>query len=111
MEGRVPKGTKMVDKRAYRKFTIPEDEVIALLDLEGISEDDFMTEPELLSLAKLEKILGKNKFTSLFGKHDDQHRAWKKESSGYVLAPEEDARPAAKLSTGDAFGAVDDDED
>jgi hypothetical protein len=111
MEGRVPTGTKLVEKRAYRKFTIPEDEVIALLDLEGISEDDFMTEPELLSLAKLEKILGKNKFTALFGKHDDQHRAWKKESSGHVLAPEEDARPPAKLSTGSAFGAVDDDDE
>lgn len=111
LDGRVPEGTKLVDKRAYRKFIVSDDDVIALLDLEGFTEDDYMKEPKLLTLTQLEKSIGKKKFTELFGKGpDDPHSAWKKESSGYVLAPIEDAREAAKLSTGDAFGAVEDDD-
>lgn len=111
LEGRIPEGTKLVDKRAYRKFTIPEDEIIMRLDLEGIPEEDMHKEPKLLTLAQLEKLLGKKKFAEVFGKSDDENKTWKKESTGYVLAPIEDDREAAKLSSGDAFGAVDDDDD
>lgn len=110
LEGRVPEGTKLVDKRAYRKFTATDDDVITLLDLEGFDEDDYMKEPKLLTLAQLEKVLGKKKFAEVFGKDDDPDKLWKKESSGYVLADLEDAREPAKISMGDQFDAVEDDE-
>lgn len=105
LDGRVPDGCKLVDKRAYRKFTIGEDEIIATLDLEGLSEEDYMKEPELVTLTQLEKVLGKKRFKEVFGEFI------KKESSGYVLAPVEDDREAVKFNQGDAFGAVEDDDD
>lgn len=111
LDGRVPEGTKLVDKRAYRKFTVGDDEIIALLDLEGLPEEEYMREPKLLTLTQLEQSLGKRKFAEVFGSAQSEDKLWKKESSGYVLAPVEDDRPAAKLSTGDAFGAVVDDDD
>ena len=111
LDGRIPDGNKLVDKRAYRKFTIGDDEIIAILDLEGFTEDDYLKDPKLLTLTQLEKAVGKKKFAELFGKADSPDKFWKKESSGYVLAPIEDAREQAKLSTGDAFGAVEDDDE
>lgn len=110
LDGRMPEGSKLVDKRAYRKFTISEDDIICTLDLEGISEDEYMKEPKLKTLTQLEKTVGKKKFVELFGAEKSEDKAWKKESSGYVLAPIEDDRPAAQISTGEAFGAVEDDE-
>lgn len=110
LEGRVPEGTKLVDKRAYRKFTISDDEIVARLDLEGLSDEDMHKEPKLLTLTQIEKVLGKKTFNAVFGNADDENKAWKKESTGFVLAPLEDKREAAKISTGDAFGAVTDDD-
>ena len=111
LEGRVPDGTKLVDKRAYRKFTASEDEIVALLDLEGLDEEAYMKEPKMLTLAQLEKVLGKKRFHALFGAEDDPHKMWKKESSGYVLADEDDAREAVKLDKSDNFDAVEDEDD
>lgn len=111
LDGRMPDGSKLVDKRAYRKFTVSEDAIVAVLDVEGFDEESYMKEPKLLTLTQLEKAVGKKKFVAMFGKGPgDPNSMWKKESSGYVLAPIEDDRPAAKLSSGDAFGAVEDDE-
>ena len=45
LDGRVPTGMKMVDKRAYRKFTASYDDIMFALDMEGIDEDNAMTEP------------------------------------------------------------------
>jgi hypothetical protein len=111
MDGREPEGTKLVDKRAYRKFTIGEDEIICTLDLEGYDEETYMKEPKLLTLAQLETALGKKKFKALFGDEKDPDKRWVKKSSGYVLADIDDDRPKATLSTGDAFGAVEDDDE
>lgn len=108
LDGRMPDGLKLVDKRAYRKFTVGEDEIICTLDLEGFTEETYLKEPKLLTLTQLEKAVGKKKFTELFGAADDENKMWSKASTGYVLAPIEDDRPAAKLSTGEAFGAVED---
>lgn len=110
LEGRMPERNKLVDKRAYRKFTASDDEIIFLLDLEGFDEDDYMREPKLLTLAQLEKVLGKKKFVEMFGDPDDPNKLWKKESSGYVLVDIEDAREPAKISMGDQFDAVEDDD-
>lgn len=112
MDGRVPEGTKIVEKRAYRKFTIGDDEIICTLDLEGVDEESMYKEPKLLTLTQIEKLLGKKRFRAAFGDEKDPDKRWKKQSSGYVLADIDDDRPKASLSTGDAFGAVaDDDED
>lgn len=103
LEGRVPDGTKMVEKRAYRKFTAAPDDVIGVLDLEGFDEDDYMTEPKLRSVAQIEKLVGKKKFGDIFAGY------FKKESTGYVLVDENDKRKAATVDKSDAFGEVDDD--
>jgi hypothetical protein len=110
LEGRIPDGTKLVDKRAYRKFTIGENEIKAILEVEGFGEDDYLKEPKLQTLAQLEKMMGKKMFVAAFGKDDDPGKRWKKESSGYVLCDIEDDRPAVKLDHSDAFDAVEDDE-
>ncbi len=110
MEGRIPAGCKMVEKRAYRKFTISEDEIVTILDLEGMTEDDYMKDPKMLTLAQLEKAVGKKRFAELFGKENEADSVIKKESSGYVLAPAEDERQAVKLDKSDAFDAVDDED-
>lgn len=88
--GRPPTGFKLVAKRATRKW---QDEYAAAqsLILQGV--EDVWTEPKLLSPAKIEpKMPGKNKA--------ERAKALEaltvKESSGSVLAPEEDPRPALK---------------
>lgn len=111
MEGRVPEGTKLVDKRAYRKWIVSEDDVMCLLDLEGLDEEAYMREPKMLTLTQIEKAIGKKRFAELFGKGpDDPKGMWKKQSSGYVLADIDDDREAVVVSTGGAFGAVEDED-
>lgn len=88
--GRSPTGFKLVAKRATRKWR-DEDEAAAALVAADLT--DIWTEPKLLSPAKIEpKMPGKNKA--------ERAKALEaltvKESSGSVLAPEEDPRPAIK---------------
>lgn len=101
MAGDVPTGTKIVDKRAYRKFT-DADTIRTLLELEGFDEEDFMRQPQLQGITAIESLLGKKQFGKLLGPYT------KKTSSGYVLADENDSRPAAKLTDGGEFGAAED---
>lgn len=102
LDGRVPTGMKLVDKRAYRKW-IDQTKVIQTLDELGYSEDEYMTEPELRTVAQIEKMVGKKRFKALADLS-------KKSSSGFVLAPIEDARPAVNPDRSAAFGAVDDED-
>lgn len=88
--GRPPTGFKLVAKRATRKW---QDELQAAKNLEFLGITDVWTEPKLLSPAKIEpKMPGKNKA--------ERAKALEaltvKESSGSVLAPKEDPRPALK---------------
>lgn len=88
--GRPPTGFKLVAKRATRKWR---DEAEASVALVAADLLDIWTEPKLLSPAKIEpKMPGKNKA--------ERAKALEalviKESSGSVLAPEEDPRPALK---------------
>lgn len=107
MNGNMPAGCKLVEKRAYRKFNIGEDEIKEALIFEGIADEVFMKEPELRTLTQIEQAIGKKTFASLFGaKPDAEDAKWTKKSSGYVLAPIEDAREAVKLDQGDSFDAV-----
>lgn len=88
--GRGPTGFKLVAKRATRKWRDPAEASQALVNA-GLT--DIWTEPELLSPAKIEpKMPGKNK--------TERAKALEaltiKESSGSVLAPDADPRPAIK---------------
>lgn len=88
--GRGPTGFKLVAKRATRKWQDEAGAAAALVD-QGLT--DIWTEPKLLSPAKVEpKMPGKNKV--------ERAKALEaltvKESSGSVLAPIEDPRPAIK---------------
>jgi len=81
-------GWKLAAKRATRKYKLPEDDIRkALIEDFGLEEREILTEPELKSPAQIEKLLkgeAKKRINTLCIK----------ESSGYVLAPESDPRPA-----------------
>ena len=99
VEGRIAPGTKLVDKRAYRKF-LDKTKVIRQLSTMGFGDDDYMTEPELLPLTQIEKLVGKKTFETKFRK------LWAKRSTGYVLTTEDDARPAVNPDHSAGFGAA-----
>lgn len=107
VNGNIPTGMKLVDKRSYRQWK-DKDAVEAVLDLYDIPPEEYMTEPEepvLLSPAQLEKALGKKLFATI------TDGLLTKSSPGVVLAPIEDDREAVKLDKGGAFGAASDEED
>ena len=92
--GRTPPGYKLVAKRANRKWRDEDDASGELRNALGVHVDIY--EPRsLLSPAKIEKIKGvkKGQFDALTIK----------ESSGHTLAPEDDDRPAVKVSAKDDF--------
>lgn len=102
MDGRVPEGCKVVAKRAYRKWAISQADVETLCEVLSLDRDDFMYPEKLRSPNQIEKATGKKAFGKLFD------GMVKKESTGFVLAPEEDRREAVKVDSSDAFGAADD---
>ena len=80
-------GYKLVAKRGIRKWT-DDETAYAQLILLGLTDDDVWEAPELLSPAKIEKVLKKQKLTL----PTDMVISV---SSGNTLAPEADPRPAA----------------
>lgn len=108
MGGRMPAGLKLVAKRATRKWN---DTSMAADALEKVLGDEapIWSEPELLSPAKVESVMpGKNKAeraAALAALEIDGVKVVVKESSGTVLAPESDPRPAAVIG-GDEFEEV-----
>lgn len=89
MAGRMPTGFKLVAKRATRRWKDPEAALTTLVCEHDFAERDVCSEPELLSPAQLEKVLGKKRFATLGD-------LVTKQSSGTNLVPESDARPSAK---------------
>ena len=83
--GEIP-GFKVVAGRGSRDWA-DELEVAAALDKQGISREDY-TKTELLTVAQLEKALGKKRFRELVGGH-----VLSKEGNP-TIAPETDKRPA-----------------
>lgn len=81
-------GQKLVEGRSTRKWDNAE-QVIAELRT-GYQESDYMTAPELLSPAALEKSIGKKNVATLVGGHI------KKEPGKIGIAPAEDKRPEYK---------------
>ena len=81
-------GTKVVEKRATRKWV---GDAYEQLFVRGVPTDKMLTEPELLSPAQLEKRLGKKEFKEVAA---DLCPAV---ASGYTLARDTDAREAKRL--------------
>ena len=84
-------GWKLVQKRASRKWAVPESEIVdRLVDV----KDALFHEPELKSPAQIEKIVGKKRFPS---------DLVVSVSSGLTLAAEHDKRPAAAVDAASEF--------
>lgn len=99
MAGDVPPGWKLVPKRATRKWTVDETEILARAVVHH-GDIDVVAPRKLLSVAKMETALGKKNFPNIFekGKHFEPI------SSGYNLARESDPRQArTKASAEDDF--------
>lgn len=93
MRGRVPPGYKLVGKRALRRWA-DETTAVDTLRLLGL-DDDEIYETKLASPAVVEKLLPKKERATLSG-------LVVKASSGSVLAPLDDPRPA--IDPNDASG-------
>lgn len=80
-------GYKVVEGRSSRKI-VDADSVQKLLIDEGFKEDEFLKPKELLSITKLEKLVGKKKFTELASPYID------KPEGKPTLVEESDKRPS-----------------
>lgn len=67
LKGEEIPGYKVVAGRGSREWK-EASEVVSVLSGAGLPEEDYLTQPELLSPAKLEKSIGKKKVTELVGK-------------------------------------------
>jgi len=84
-EGKAIPGWKLVNKRATRQWNKPDMEVAQHLIELGVSPDETMTEPKIISPAAAEKLLKK-------AKKDLPSDLVVAVSSGSTLAPEDDPR-------------------
>jgi hypothetical protein len=100
VRGNPPPGSKLVAKRAFRKWVDKEDAGKQLVAL-GVDLDDLYDPPELKSPAVIEKLLTKT------GKAILKTLA-KSESSGTVIAPLSDSRPAVDATAANGFEAIED---
>jgi len=98
LDGNGPIGWKLVAKRATRKWIDPVAAAEAIAFLHDLPEDVLFTEPELRSPAQIEKLIPVSERASL-------DALYSKESSGLVLVPESDKRPAAKNDAATEFAA------
>lgn len=96
--GNPPPGAKLVAKRAFRKWVDPEAAGRALVAA-GVPLDDLYELPELKSPAVVEKLLPKKAKEIL-------KTLAKAESSGTVIAPVSDPRPAVDATAANGFEAI-----
>lgn len=98
--GRMPTGFKFVEKRATRKWAADPALIATTLRMVAeLDETQIFTAPELRSVAQVEKAIGKKQMGVLDG-------LVIKQSSGLVLAPDADPRPAAAFDAKADFGEV-----
>lgn len=96
--GRVPDGWKLVAKRAVRKWKDEDAAAKALSAIFDLSDDQIFTR-KLISPAGADKLVGKEGKAQLA-------KLYSKESSGTVLAPEDDPREAVRADPAVEFGEV-----
>jgi hypothetical protein len=94
LRGNVPPGHKLVDKRANRKWAQDEHTTEIELGKIGLAESEIFEPRELLSPAKIEKVIGKPKTNA--AKHEALAKLVKKESSGTALVQDTDPREPHK---------------
>lgn len=87
VHGRMPEGWKLVQKRATRKWMDESDAADALAAL-GVDTDKIWTQ-KIVTPAQADKLVGSKNKKAL-------EPYYSKQSSGTVLAPEHDSRPAAR---------------
>lgn len=92
--GRVPPGFKLVASRPSRKFK-DDSAALAWLREYGLDDSDIYAEPKMKTVPQMEKVLGKSK--------GDIAHLWESVSSGTVLAPVADKRPAVKPEAAEEF--------
>lgn len=93
-------GYKLVQKRAVRKWKDAALTEQVLLDT-GFRRTDFMSAPEMLSVAQVEKMLKKSGY-----KYEMLESLITKESSGLTLARSDDAREGFECSPSSVFSPV-----
>jgi hypothetical protein len=98
-EGRAPEGYKLVEKRATRKWR-DEHTVAMELGKLGLTQDELFAPREVKSPAQLEKI------ERIKGNKEVLAPFIIKESSGLVLVPNDDKRPAWRADAKDEFKAL-----
>lgn len=89
-------GYKMVPKRAERVWIDPDKAVGALAPLVA-NDDDLYAERKLLSVAQMEKVVGKKNLPG---------NLWASVSSGFNLVRDTDSRPGVSFHPGDDFAAI-----
>ena len=94
LRGNMPMGAKLVGKRPTRKWK-DESDAVATLQLAGVSDDDIFAS-SVRSPAQLEKLLSK-------GERGLLTELVVKSSSGTVLAPLDDPRPAVDPADASGF--------
>lgn len=97
-------GWKLVDKRASRKWAVPESDVFKRLADEGFDLDDFMTPRKALSPPQVETVLKRQHRISL--EDANLEDLITKESSGTTLVRDKDDRPAAPTGPRAVFDDV-----
>lgn len=99
MAGRIPPGNKLVEKRSVRKWRDDKDAIVCLQAF-GMPDEEIFEPAKLRSVAQIEERYGKKYKTELAG-------LIASESTGLVLVPLSDRRPAvAKSTAADDFGAA-----
>jgi hypothetical protein len=93
VDGRIPPGFKLVAKRATRRWRDENEMLDALIDY---PREELFVEPKVKSPAQIEKLVGKKNFGVLEG-------IVVRESSGTNLVPEDDPKPAVKVSAEKEF--------
>lgn len=90
-QGRPPAGWKLVNKRGQRKWMLDDDALVEALRAQGCNDDQIFVK-KLASPAQVEKAMGKKEFALLNAQCDLAEQV----STGTVLAPESDKRPAVE---------------
>lgn len=103
MNGKMPKGHKLVAKRANRKWK-DQDSALEYLTIDlGLSNEDIFAEPKMKSPAQLERWFpGKNKEQRSAAMAD----LVEKKSSGFNLVPTDDPRPPITRNAAEEFEAL-----
>lgn len=99
LHGRAPEGWKLVSKRPMRKWSVDEKQIVSFMKKATFRDEDDFYEKKLKSPAQMEKLNNKDVNVQL-------REFISTVSSGYVLAPIDDKRPAATVDAASDFTQI-----